>query len=900
MGRKYKGKRTQARDIKGKGSEPARYQDKRQRASNGVWHEPKLDNALFEDYYKAQNIVPQGEWDAFLTLLRTPLPTSFRINGSGKFAAGLRDHLENDFFSQFGSGPLVVDGEELAPPRALEWYPSRLAWQFAFSRTQLRKHPALAAIHEMVKRENEAGSITRQEVVSMVPALLLDVQPEHKVLDTCASPGSKTVQILEMLHHSTSLPSGFVVANDADAQRCNLLTHHTKRTCSPALVITNHDATLFPVIRNDQGEAIRFDRILCDVPCSGDGTMRKAPDIWRRWSPANGNGLHGLQVRITQHAARLLVPGGRMVYSTCSFNPVEDEAVVAEVLREAEGALELVDVSDSLPALRRVPGLRTWGVQAKEGFFASWDAAQAGGATRLLRSMLPPAPDATPPLERCMRVLPHHGDTGGFFIAVMRKTRDLPTPAPAQRAVPAAEKAQEPAFSDAGEPVGDAAYEEVKELADEAADATKTFAQAIYQQDIPVATEAAADSAACVEAVVALVGGSSAPAQSDAASAAGPAASSAQGPDTPKANGGPAQGPEPVGAAKRGAGGQRWRHIDPVLPFTDAEELATLADFYGWEAGTIPLGQQLITRSQPGVAQPKRLYFVNAGLRDLLTADTGGRLKVTSVGLKVLERQTAAATHDGRTTCAYRIAQEGLPLLLPHLTRQRISISAAEALRLVTEMGVPLPPELRIVTRDLPGTSGAAEKAEDEGDEAAGEPPAKKARVEGDTEGPQEGKSGKERKLRVPLSDEATLAQLVDVQGGCCVCVLRSGDATALGLESVEAVVPGAVAAHAPLAMACWRGRASLSVLVAKAECALLADKLGIAMAARAAALQASGAGAGEAASAQPLQATVAEVAAAVEKVKAAAAAGAGAAGTAAEGEQGAAAGNEQEEAMVL
>lgn len=56
------------------------------------------------------------------------------------------------------------------------------------------------------------------------------------------------------------------------------------------------------------------------------------------------------------------------------------------------------------------------------------------------------------------------------------------------------------------------------------------------------------------------------------------------------------------------------------------------------------------------------------------------------------------ATHDGRTTCAYRIAQEGLPLLLPHLTRQRISISAAEALRLVIEMSVPLPPELRIAT----------------------------------------------------------------------------------------------------------------------------------------------------------------------------------------------------------
>lgn len=423
-----------------------------------------------------------------------------------------------------------------------------------------------------------------------------------------------------------------------------------------------------------------------------------------------GSSRRGAQVRITQHAARLLVPGGRLVYSTCSLNPVEDEAVVTEVLpahahllaccrsqpacgpllmiknalqvlREAEGALELVDVAGSLPALQRVPGLRTWGVQAKEGFFGAWDAAQAvrarlllapiayerqpahrtsrqslirtrmqGGATRLLRSMFPP--DSAPPLERCLRVLPHHGDTGAFFIAVMRKTRELPAPAPApcarlperavgavfqwlvtlstsyrcysltatgcvatRRAASAAEKGSEPAFSvpaarqapppaealaaaaglppaaeasgqspgpvpaaaDAGiavgaaaapppaagqggaDPVGDVAYEEVVGLAEDAADAAKVFAQAIRQQvrsawhllqglacvfscepcdpaalpplqDIAVATEAAADSAASVEAVAALVGDTDAPAESESASTAGPAASAAPGP----------------------------------------------------------------------------------------------------------------------------------------------------------------------------------------------------------------------------------------------------------------------------------------------------------------------------------------------------------------------------------
>jgi 16S rRNA C967 or C1407 C5-methylase (RsmB/RsmF family) len=68
-----------------------------------------------------------------------------------------------------------------------------------------------------------------------------------------------------------------------------------------------------------------FDRILCDVPCSGDGTLRKVPSIWKRWVAAQGNQLHTLQVQLAAKAVRLLRVGGRLVYSTCSLNPVENE-----------------------------------------------------------------------------------------------------------------------------------------------------------------------------------------------------------------------------------------------------------------------------------------------------------------------------------------------------------------------------------------------------------------------------------------------------------------------------------------------------------------------------------------------------------------------------------------------
>lgn len=123
----------------------------------------------------------------------------------------------------------------------------------------------------------------------------------------CAAPGSKTAQLLEALHAGDGVPTGFVVANDSDAQRCNLLTHQTKRICSPCLVVTNHFAERFPGGGKD--EAAKFDRILCDVPCSGDGTMRKAPDIWRRWSVNSGNGLHCVQLKIALKACQMLKVG---------------------------------------------------------------------------------------------------------------------------------------------------------------------------------------------------------------------------------------------------------------------------------------------------------------------------------------------------------------------------------------------------------------------------------------------------------------------------------------------------------------------------------------------------------------------------------------------------------------
>jgi 16S rRNA C967 or C1407 C5-methylase (RsmB/RsmF family) len=166
-----------------------------------------------------------------------------------------------------------------------------------------------------------------------------------RCLDMCAAPGSKTGQIIEALGIDPG-DDGLVVANDIDEKRCYMLVHQSGRFGSPKCMVTNHEAQHFPQ------PPFLFDRVLADVPCSGDGTLRKNPDLWGKWTPALGFGLHRLQLAIALRGIRLTAVGGRFVYSTCSLNPVEDEAVVLELLRRTKGAVRLLDMSSSLVGLK--------------------------------------------------------------------------------------------------------------------------------------------------------------------------------------------------------------------------------------------------------------------------------------------------------------------------------------------------------------------------------------------------------------------------------------------------------------------------------------------------------------------------------------------------------------------
>ena len=118
----------------------------------------------------------------------------------------------------------------------------------------------------------------------MIPPIVLAPEPGHAVLDMCAAPGSKTSQLLEVVSQMPDEnmlePKGYVVANDADPKRAYMLVHQLRRINSPAVFVTSIEAQVFPNLLKTEaavnaGEEGMFDRVLCDVPCSGDGTTRK-------------------------------------------------------------------------------------------------------------------------------------------------------------------------------------------------------------------------------------------------------------------------------------------------------------------------------------------------------------------------------------------------------------------------------------------------------------------------------------------------------------------------------------------------------------------------------------------------------------------------------------------------
>ena len=289
----------------------------------------------------------------------------------------------------------------------IEWFNGvGSAWTMPFQRGKAEGDvkSALAALHE-------TGRLTRQEAVSMLPVLALDPKPGEYILDLCASPGSKTSQIAEHLNDS-----GVVVANEIIRGRVNLLVSNMQRHRSRSNIIVNHDARHFPKVPE-----FGYDRILVDAPCTGTGTTRKNPDVWSRWKPSGGRSMQKLQIDILSRATKLVKSGGRVVYSTCSLDPIENEAVVAEVLRN-DSSLKLISAHDLIPKLLASEGMTQWPVLSDECSIVQNEQEED-------RFITPSEKEIIDVLPLCMRVWNDESTAGGFFLAVIEKKSSVETEA---------------------------------------------------------------------------------------------------------------------------------------------------------------------------------------------------------------------------------------------------------------------------------------------------------------------------------------------------------------------------------------------------------------------------------------------------------------------------------------
>ncbi|MFH0832741.1 MAG: RsmB/NOP family class I SAM-dependent RNA methyltransferase [Candidatus Aenigmatarchaeota archaeon] len=210
--------------------------------------------------------------------------------------------------------------------------------------------------------------------VSLVPCIALEPKKSDRVLDMCAAPGTKTF-ILSFLTDNKAE----ITANDIDKNRIRRLAANAekyKMNCE---------------ILNLSGRKIEgsFNKILLDAPCSGEGMINKSEKVFRHWSEKRIKFLTKKQKKLINHAFEILESGGILVYSTCTFAPEENEAVIDFLLeRWSNAKIENVNVKNIVHA----NGLTSWN---NVEFHSD--------------------------VEKCIRIYPEHNGTGGFFVAKIRK-----------------------------------------------------------------------------------------------------------------------------------------------------------------------------------------------------------------------------------------------------------------------------------------------------------------------------------------------------------------------------------------------------------------------------------------------------------------------------------------------
>lgn len=311
---------------------------------------PNADEIVFKENFK-KRYSELTDWEVFSTYCLSFLRRSLRVNTLKISVPELKERLE-------------AQGWRLEP---VPWCKEG----FFIDHESGRRDTGNTIEHQL-------GYFYIQEAASMIPPLALNPKPGEIVLDMAASPGSKTSQMAQMMENK-----GVIVANDTVAIRLAPLSANLGR-----LGINN---TLITLMKGQQFSKWKeqFDKILIDAPCSGSGTIRKSVKTLTIWNPNMLKRISTVQKELIQAAFNALKPGGEMVYSTCSLEPEENEAVVSWLLGRNENA-QLVDFS--LPGLKK-----SLAVTSFEGEEYHKD------------------------IQKTCRLWPQDNDTEGFYVSKIRK-----------------------------------------------------------------------------------------------------------------------------------------------------------------------------------------------------------------------------------------------------------------------------------------------------------------------------------------------------------------------------------------------------------------------------------------------------------------------------------------------
>jgi len=234
-------------------------------------------------------------------------------------------------------------------------------------------------------QEHILGYYYVQEITSMMPILALNPNENEIMLDLCASPGSKTTQAAAIMNNR-----GTIIANDLNIGRISILSANLERFSVCNTIVTRHDGLDLCAKLKKSRTKIRFDKILADVPCSGEGNIRCSPRTYIEWSESLLENLGRKQKKLASTAIELLKINGEMVYSTCTHAPEENEEVIQHLIDNYDIKIEKIN----LP-LKTRPGITSW----KDKKFDEQ-------------------------IKNAVRIYHHDNDMEGFFLCKIKKLSD--------------------------------------------------------------------------------------------------------------------------------------------------------------------------------------------------------------------------------------------------------------------------------------------------------------------------------------------------------------------------------------------------------------------------------------------------------------------------------------------